>query len=152
MRKVIIRSRESLKDESFKDVEERITEFTYGRKADVVIEAIVENLEIKQKLFKAIEGKLKPGAILATNTSSIVLEDIAEPLADPGRLIGLHFFNPVAQLPLVEVIRGIATSDEVTEAIVHACEAMGKNRVGSPCPAVKIATRSIKSCWAIWAS
>lgn len=81
-------------------------------RADVVIEAIVENLEIKQKLFKAIEGKLKPGAILATNTSSIVLEDIAEPLADPGRLIGLHFFNPVAQLPLVEVIRGAASRDE----------------------------------------
>ncbi len=75
-------------------------------RADVVIEAIVEKLEVKQNLFKSIEGKLKPGAVLATNTSSIMIEKIAEPLADPGRLIGIHFFNPVAQMPLVEVIEG----------------------------------------------
>jgi len=81
-------------------------------RADVVIEAIVEKLEAKQNLFKSIEGKLKPGAVLATNTSSIMIEEIAAPLADPGRLIGIHFFNPVAQLPLVEVIRGAQTRDE----------------------------------------
>jgi len=81
-------------------------------RADVVIEAIVEKLEVKQNLFKSIEGKLKPGAVLATNTSSIMIEDIAEPLADPGRLIGIHFFNPVAQLPLVEVIKGERTREE----------------------------------------
>jgi 3-hydroxyacyl-CoA dehydrogenase/enoyl-CoA hydratase/3-hydroxybutyryl-CoA epimerase len=81
-------------------------------RADVVIEAIVERLETKQNLFKAIEGKLKPGAVLATNTSSILIEEIATPLADPGRLIGIHFFNPVAQMPLVEVIRGTDTRQE----------------------------------------
>jgi 3-hydroxyacyl-CoA dehydrogenase/enoyl-CoA hydratase/3-hydroxybutyryl-CoA epimerase len=81
-------------------------------RADVVIEAIVERLEVKQNLFKAIEGKLKPGAILATNTSSIMIENIAEPLADPSRLIGIHFFNPVAQLPLVEVIKGAQSRQE----------------------------------------
>ena len=81
-------------------------------RADVVIEAIVERLEVKQNLFKSIEGKLKPGAILATNTSSIVIESIAEPLIDPGRLIGIHFFNPVAQLPLVEVIKGARSREE----------------------------------------
>ncbi len=81
-------------------------------RADVVIEAIVEKLEVKQSLFKAIEGKLKPGAVLATNTSSIMIEDIAAPLADPGRLIGIHFFNPVAQMPLVEVIRGAQSREE----------------------------------------
>jgi 3-hydroxyacyl-CoA dehydrogenase/enoyl-CoA hydratase/3-hydroxybutyryl-CoA epimerase len=75
-------------------------------RADVVIEAVVEKVEVKQSLFRGIEGKLKPGAIMATNTSSIMIEDIAQGLADPGRLIGIHFFNPVAQLPLVEVIRG----------------------------------------------
>jgi 3-hydroxyacyl-CoA dehydrogenase/enoyl-CoA hydratase/3-hydroxybutyryl-CoA epimerase len=75
-------------------------------RADVVIEAIVEKLEVKQKLFQSLEGKLKPGAVLATNTSSIMIEEIARGLADPGRLIGIHFFNPVAQMPLVEVIRG----------------------------------------------
>lgn len=75
-------------------------------RADVVIEAIVERVEVKQKLFQEIESKLKPGAVMATNTSSIMIEDIAQPLADPGRLIGIHFFNPVAQMPLVEVIKG----------------------------------------------
>jgi 3-hydroxyacyl-CoA dehydrogenase/enoyl-CoA hydratase/3-hydroxybutyryl-CoA epimerase len=81
-------------------------------RADVVIEAIVERLEAKQSLFKSIEGKLKPGAVLATNTSSILIEEIAAPLADPGRLIGVHFFNPVAQMPLVEVIKGTGTHEE----------------------------------------
>ncbi|MGZ5916149.1 MAG: 3-hydroxyacyl-CoA dehydrogenase family protein, partial [Methyloceanibacter sp.] len=80
--------------------------------ADVVIEAIVEKLEVKQKLFAALEGQLKPGAVLATNTSSLSLEDIARALKDPGRLVGIHFFNPVAQLPLVEVVRGEGTREE----------------------------------------
>ena len=81
-------------------------------RADVVIEAVVEKLEVKQELFKAIEPKLKPGAVLATNTSSIMIEDIARPLSDPGRLIGLHFFNPVAHMPLVEVVRGEASRED----------------------------------------
>jgi 3-hydroxyacyl-CoA dehydrogenase/enoyl-CoA hydratase/3-hydroxybutyryl-CoA epimerase len=81
-------------------------------RADVVIEAIVEKVEVKQNLFKGIESKLKPGAVMATNTSSIMIEDIAAGLPDPGRLIGIHFFNPVAQLPLVEVIRGTGSREE----------------------------------------
>ena len=78
----------------------------YIKHADVVIEAIVEKLEVKQKLFQDLEAEMKPGAVLATNTSSLSIEDIAKPLKDPGRLVGIHFFNPVAQLPLVEVVRG----------------------------------------------
>jgi 3-hydroxyacyl-CoA dehydrogenase/enoyl-CoA hydratase/3-hydroxybutyryl-CoA epimerase len=81
-------------------------------RADVVIEAIVEKLEVKQGLFKELETKLKPGAVMATNTSSIMIEDIARGLADPGRLIGIHFFNPVAQMPLVEIVRGTGSRDE----------------------------------------
>jgi 3-hydroxyacyl-CoA dehydrogenase/enoyl-CoA hydratase/3-hydroxybutyryl-CoA epimerase len=81
-------------------------------RADVVIEAIVEKLEIKQKLFSELEGKLKPGAVLATNTSSIMIEDIAAGLSDPGRLIGVHFFNPVAMMPLIEVIRGAGSREQ----------------------------------------
>lgn len=80
--------------------------------ADVIIEAIVEKLDVKQKLFADLEGKIKPGAVLATNTSSLKLSEIAQPLKDPGRLIGLHFFSPVAQMPLVEVVRGEATRDD----------------------------------------
>ena len=81
-------------------------------RADIVIEAIVERLDIKQKLFADLEKKMKPGAVMATNTSSLKLEEIAKPLADPGRLIGLHFFSPVAQMPLVEVVRGAATHED----------------------------------------
>ena len=81
-------------------------------RADVVIEAIVENLEIKQKVLGEVEAKLKSGAVLATNTSSLLIEDIAAGLPDPGRLIGLHFFNPVAQMPLVEVVRGPQTRED----------------------------------------
>ena len=95
-------------------------------RADVVIEAVVERLEIKQRIFKDMESRLKPGAVMATNTSSIMIEKIAEPLADKGRLIGLHFFNPVPALPLVEVIKGV---DSRPEEIAKGCgvvTALGK--------------------------
>lgn len=81
-------------------------------RADVVIEAIVERLDVKQKLFADLETKLKPGAVLATNTSSLKLADISAPMRDPGRLIGLHFFSPVAMMPLVEVVKGEGTRED----------------------------------------
>lgn len=80
------------------------------RQADVIIEAIFENLEAKQKLFAAIERRARPDALLASNTSSLRLADIARALQQPGRLAGIHFFNPVAQMPLVEVVASAATS------------------------------------------
>jgi 3-hydroxyacyl-CoA dehydrogenase/enoyl-CoA hydratase/3-hydroxybutyryl-CoA epimerase len=83
--------------------------------ADIVIEAAPEKLELKKKIFADIEPRMKPGAILATNTSSIVLEELARDLADPGRLVGLHFFNPVAKMMLVEIIRSAGTRPEVAE-------------------------------------
>jgi len=73
-------------------------------RADVVIEAIFENVEAKQQLFRAMEPRLKPNAVLASNTSAIPLAEIASVLQQPRRLIGLHFFNPVAKMPLVEVV------------------------------------------------
>lgn len=76
------------------------------QRADVIIEAIFENLEAKQQLFSELEQQAKPDALLASNTSAIPLEDIAAGLQQPQRLIGLHFFNPVAKMPLVEVVRG----------------------------------------------
>lgn len=84
-------------------------------RADVVIEAIIEKLEAKQALFKELEGKIKPDALLATNTSSLRIEDIAAALADPGRLIGIHFFNPAALMPLVEVVRGEQSRESEVE-------------------------------------
>ena len=98
-------------------------------RADVVIEAVVENLDIKRKIFAEAEAKARPLAILATNTSSIELERIAEGLKNPSRLIGLHFFNPVAQLPLVEVIRSKFNTDlDVTRGTGFAL-AIGKSPV-----------------------
>ncbi len=82
-------------------------------RADVIIEAIFENLDAKQKLFVAIEAKAKSTALLATNTSSIPLEEIGAPMADPTRLIGLHFFNPVARMMLVEIVVGKRTRAEL---------------------------------------
>ncbi|MBF0680333.1 MAG: enoyl-CoA hydratase/isomerase family protein [Devosia sp.] len=98
-------------------------------RADVIIEAVVEKLEVKQSIFKGVEGKMKPGAIMATNTSSIELERIAEALQEPGRLIGLHFFNPVAQLPLVEVIRSTFNSDDAIAQGASFALAIGKSPV-----------------------
>jgi 3-hydroxyacyl-CoA dehydrogenase / enoyl-CoA hydratase / 3-hydroxybutyryl-CoA epimerase len=74
------------------------------RNADLIIEAVPEKLELKQKVYAGLEPKMKPGAILATNTSSIPLQDLRTTLAKPERLLGLHFFNPVSRLQLVEVV------------------------------------------------
>ncbi len=84
-----------------------------AKKADVIIEAIVENLGVKQKVFAQLEAKARPDAILATNTSSIPLEQIATVLQNPARLVGVHFFNPVAQMMLVEVISGAQTDPAI---------------------------------------
>ncbi|MCP5093018.1 MAG: 3-hydroxyacyl-CoA dehydrogenase [Gammaproteobacteria bacterium] len=83
--------------------------------ADIVIEAIYENLDAKQELYKALQEEMKPGALLASNTSSIRLEELRTVLAEPKRFIGLHFFNPVAMLPLVEVIRCVDTDQEALD-------------------------------------
>ena len=82
------------------------------RRADLVIEAIAENVKAKSALFTDIESSLRPDALLATNTSSIPLETLAQSLRDPSRLVGLHFFNPVTKMQLVEVVRGAETSEK----------------------------------------
>lgn len=84
-------------------------------KADVVLEAIFENLEAKQKLYQELEPKLKEGAILASNTSSLPLEDLSQVLSNPGRLVGIHFFNPVAKMQLVEVVHAPNTDKEAVD-------------------------------------
>jgi 3-hydroxyacyl-CoA dehydrogenase/enoyl-CoA hydratase/3-hydroxybutyryl-CoA epimerase len=87
--------------------------------ADVVIEAIVENVDAKRALYAALEPRLKLGAVLATNTSSIKIESLSEKLQDPSRLVGIHFFNPVAQLQLVEIVRGTATQPAVVQSALQ---------------------------------
>ena len=96
------------------EAEERLVGDVPGNKvpdSDIVIEAIIEDLDAKQALFKDLENRAGPDTILATNTSSIRVEDIASALSNPRRLVGIHFFNPVSSMPLVEVIRTEATDD-----------------------------------------
>jgi 3-hydroxyacyl-CoA dehydrogenase/enoyl-CoA hydratase/3-hydroxybutyryl-CoA epimerase len=83
--------------------------------ADVVIEAIFENIDAKKALYREVEPKLKATAILATNTSSIMIENLCDALQDPTRLVGIHFFNPVSQLPLVEIVRGSRTAAQIVQ-------------------------------------
>lgn len=92
-------------------------------RADIIIEAIFEDAEVKRALYQSIEPRMKATAILASNTSSIKLEDLSSCLKNPGRLVGLHFFNPVALMPLVEIIRG----NETDEHVVQQALAFGKN-------------------------
>ncbi|HEX9706366.1 MAG TPA: 3-hydroxyacyl-CoA dehydrogenase NAD-binding domain-containing protein [Steroidobacteraceae bacterium] len=84
-------------------------------RADIVIEAIFENADAKRALYAKLEPAMKREAVLATNTSSIVLEELARGLSDPGRLVGLHFFNPVAKMMLVEIIRSEQTRADIVE-------------------------------------
>jgi len=94
--------------------------------ADLIIEAIFEDLDAKQSLYQALQARMKPDAILATNTSSIRLEELRTVLDKPDRFIGLHFFNPVAQLPLVEVIRCDDTQQEVLDGGFSFVKGIGK--------------------------
>ena len=94
--------------------------------ADLIIEAIFENPEAKKSLYATLEQSMKPGAVLATNTSSIPLEELRTDLKDPNRFIGLHFFNPVSQLPLVEVVRCADTAQEVLDLGFAFVKGIGK--------------------------
>jgi 3-hydroxyacyl-CoA dehydrogenase/enoyl-CoA hydratase/3-hydroxybutyryl-CoA epimerase len=94
--------------------------------ADLVLEAIIEDVEAKRALFRDLEPRLPEAALLATNTSSIRLEDLAAALRRPGRFVGLHFFNPVASLPLVEVIRGAETGEPALERALSFVTQIGK--------------------------
>ena len=97
--------------------------------ADLVIEAATENPELKLKLFRELDQVAKPGSILASNTSSISITKIAAVTKRPDHVIGMHFMNPVPLMKLVEVIRGLATSDETTSTTMEVCRTMGKEPV-----------------------
>ena len=99
--------------------------------ADVVIEAIFESLEAKQELYARLEPRMKPGALLATNTSSLMLEPLTAKLAHPQRLVGLHFFNPVPQMPLIEIVQSDRTDSAVMQAAIAFARKLDKLPV--PC-------------------
>ncbi len=96
---------------------------------DLVIEAATENLDLKLKLLKAVDQALAPSALLATNTSSISVTKLAAGTSRPAQVVGMHFFNPPPLMKLVEVVRGVQTSDRTHAAIAKAAEAMGKTVV-----------------------
>jgi len=96
---------------------------------DLVVEAAIEKLDVKLELFKTLDGIVKPGAILATNTSSLPITKIAAATSRPDRVIGMHFMNPVPIMKLVEVIRGLQTSDATTADTKGLAESMGKTPV-----------------------
>ena len=96
---------------------------------DLVVEAIVENMEIKARVFKNLDGICKPSCILASNTSSLPITEIAAVTQRPEKVIGMHFMNPVPVMKLVEIIRGLATSDETYEIIKNESLALNKTPV-----------------------
>jgi 3-hydroxybutyryl-CoA dehydrogenase len=105
--------------------------FRRAEACDLVIEAAPEDLTIKRRLFTELEAAAKPDAILASNTSSLPITAIGEALRDPGRLVGLHFFNPVLQMGLVELIPGHTTRPEVVDRAHRFAESLGKTVVRS---------------------
>jgi 3-hydroxybutyryl-CoA dehydrogenase len=94
--------------------------------ADLVIEAIVEHVDIKKKIFADLDNFTKKDAILASNTSSISISQLASSTTRPEKVIGMHFMNPVPMMELIEVIRGYNTSDETTKAVVDTCRKIQK--------------------------
>jgi 3-hydroxybutyryl-CoA dehydrogenase len=94
--------------------------------ADLMIEAVVEDAAVKEEIFRRADSVLPGEAVLASNTSSIPITSLAAATGRPDRVIGMHFFNPVPVLKLVEVIRGVETSDETARAIVKLAEELGK--------------------------
>ncbi|WP_439710768.1 3-hydroxybutyryl-CoA dehydrogenase [Anoxybacillus gonensis] len=97
-----------------------------GSDVDIVIEAVVENMDVKTALFAQLDEITPPHAILATNTSSLPITEIAAATKRPEKVIGMHFMNPVPVMKLVEIIRGLATADEVYEAIEQMTKTLGK--------------------------
>jgi len=96
---------------------------------DFVVEAVVENLEVKQQIFSKLDEVCRPEVILATNTSSISITEIGAATNRPDKVIGMHFMNPVPIMKLIEVIRGLATSDATTKAVLELSEKLGKTAV-----------------------
>ncbi len=97
--------------------------------ADFAVEAVPEQLELKIGVLKEADAALRPGSILASNTSSISITQLAAQTSRPERFIGMHFMNPVPMMVLVEVIRGLATSDETSQTTMALCERLGKKPV-----------------------
>ncbi len=105
------------------------TEISSLKEVDLIIEAAVENMDIKKKIFAELDEVVQSSAIFATNTSSLSITEIAASTSRPSQVIGMHFFNPVPMMKLVEVISGIATSEETKNSIIELSKTIGKTPV-----------------------
>lgn len=106
-----------------------VLEYADGKDADVVIEAAIERMSLKKEIFAKLDAVIQPNAILATNTSSLSITEVASATKRPDKVIGMHFFNPVPVMKLVEVIRGQVCSEETYQAISQMAVALGKTPV-----------------------
>ena len=120
--------------ESVQSLLDRITTSTdlasVAADADFAIEAVFERLDIKLDLIQQLDRSLKDKAIMASNTSSLSITRLAAASSDPGRVIGMHFFNPAPLMPLVEVVRGLQTTDETASAVTDLAGELGKTPIG----------------------
>ena len=105
------------------------TDISIIKEADFVIEAATEDMEAKKALFKELDELCKPEAVIATNTSALSITEIAAATNRPDKIIGMHFFNPVPMMKLVEVVKGLATSEETREAVLALCADLNKTPV-----------------------
>ncbi|MCB2227797.1 MAG: enoyl-CoA hydratase/isomerase family protein [Desulfarculaceae bacterium] len=113
-------------DALFKDKLTQTTDLAGLADCDLIIEAVVEDMEIKQEIWRKLEGICRPEAIFGTNTSALPISEMATVLADPGRMIGLHFFNPAERMPLLEIICAEQTSDQTLASSVAFARAIKK--------------------------
>jgi 3-hydroxybutyryl-CoA dehydrogenase len=109
-----------------------VTDLADMKDCDLVLEAIVENLDAKRRVYESLEGVVPPHTILLSNTSSLCITELAAATRRPDRFGGLHFFNPVPVMKLVEVIRGLTTSDETYEQSLTFARSLGKDPVIAP--------------------
>lgn len=129
------KKRGKVTDEQIASVKKNLsssTSLSALKDCDLVIEAVTENTELKKKLFKDLAEVTRPDCILATNTSSISITEIATAVKNPERMVGMHFFNPVPIMKLVEVIKGLATSDAVMAACREFALSLGKEPITCP--------------------
>lgn len=119
-------------EEHMEGVLSRITgtiDMNLAEDCDLVVEAAVENMEIKKLIFKELDAVCKPETILASNTSSLSITEVGAATSRPGKVIGMHFFNPAPVMKLVEIIKGMATSQETFDKVKEISVAMGKEPV-----------------------
>lgn len=122
----------SLSAKEYEGIMERLhlaNEITAAQKADLIVEAVVEKMEVKQAIFAELDSLAPSHTILATNTSSLPITEIAAVTTRPEKVIGMHFMNPVPVMKLVEIIRGLATADEVYQAVYETTKKLNKTPV-----------------------